>query len=454
MFKTGCATTVRSRPLPALRLPFVPALALTFLALVAPAALRAAPQLRYDTEYPSIEYSTRERTDRVAVLRAGIEAGAARVDFNVNGGYLTSLLEALDIPVSSQMLVFSATSFQGSLVFPERPRAIYFNDDTYVAFVQDSDVLELSAIDPVLGGVFYTLSQNGRGPPVIVDESDLCLRCHDSFGLSGGGVPRHLVGSMLSDENGMAISHEGWSLTDDRTPLRRRWGGWYVTGTHGAQTHRGNVIVTGPAEASRIDFAASGNRTDLRDLVDLGPYPTGHSDVVALMVLEHQIHVQNLITRMNYDVRTALAAERTRSTNPSDDAAPAGDVGRVVADVGEPLVMAMLLVDEATLGGSIAGTSGFAEDWVARVPRDRRGRSLRDLDLRRRLFQYPLSYLIYSQSFASMPDVARQYVYRRLRIVLSGEEDGDRFSHLSNSDRAAILEILLDTAPEFAAARD
>lgn len=428
------------------------ALAWPFSALLVPAD--AACQLRYDTEYPSIAYSTRKRTDRVAELRAALEAGGEAIDFEERGGYLSSLLERLDIPVSSQMLVFTTTSFQGSLIFPERPRAIYFNDDTYVAFVQDSDVLEISAIDPVLGGVFYTLSQSTADRSGIVDESDLCLRCHDSFGLSGGGVPRHLVGSMIPDENGMAISHEGWSLTDDRTPLRRRWGGWYVTGTHGEQIHRGNVIVRSAQEASNIDFVASGNRVNLDGLVDVGPYLTPHSDIVALMVLEHQIHVQNLITRMNYDVRTALDAERAAVSAPADGRGTSPDVRRTVEEVGEPLVMAMLLVDEAALGGPMEGTSGFSADFMARGPRDRRGRSLRDLDLRQRLFRYPLSYLIYSESFGAMPDVARQYVYARLHAVLRGEDQGEDFSHLSESDREAILEILLDTVPDFAAMRD
>lgn len=424
-----------------------------FSALLVPAEAVAAFQLRYDSEYPSIAYSTRERTDRVAELRAALEAGREAIDFEERGGYLSSLLERLNIPVSSQMLVFTTTSFQGSLIYPESPRAIYFNDDTYVAFVQDSDVLEISAIDPVLGGVFYTLSQSTADRPRIVDESNLCLRCHDSFGLSGGGVPRHLVGSMIPDENGMAISHEGWSLTDDRTPLRRRWGGWYVTGTHGEQIHRGNVIVRSAEEASNIDFVASGNRVNLDDLVDVGPYLTPHSDIVALMVLEHQIHVQNLITRMNYDVRTALDGERAGVSAPADGRGASPDVRRTVEEVGEPLVMAMLLVDEARIRGRIEGTSGFGDDFMARGPRDRRGRSLRDLDLRRRLFRYPLSYLIYSESFVALPDVARQYVYARLHAVLRGEDQGEEFSHLSESDREAILEILLDTVPDFAATR-
>ncbi|MDA0329628.1 MAG: hypothetical protein O2958_11535 [Gemmatimonadetes bacterium] len=404
--------------------------------LLMPADVMAAPQLRYDVEYPAIGYSERARTDRVADLREALAEGRERLSFDPRGGYLTSLLESLDIPVSSQMLVFTKTSFQGHLVSPERPRAIYFNDDVYVAYVQGSEVLELSAIDPVLGGVFYSLEQRPDAPASIAEESDLCLGCHDSFGLSGGGVPRHLVGSMLPDENGMSVTHEGWSLTDDRTPLRRRWGGWYVTGTHGTQEHRGNVIVRSPADVPTLDFGASGNRVELEGLVDVAPYPTPHSDIVALMVLEHQVHVQNLITRMNYDVRSALHAERLTD--------------EVVAKGGEPLVEAMLFRDEAAVRDAIAGTSSFTEDFEARGPRDDQGRSLRDLDLTTRLFRYPLSYLIYSESFAALPDVARRYVYRRLYEVLTDSTPGPAYAHLTDTDRRAILGILLDTDPAFA----
>lgn len=444
MFKIGCSYDHRTVGLAVMA-------ALGLISLLSPTEIFAAPQLRYDTEYPSIRYSTRERTDRLAKLRARIQDGTTHLQFEETGGYLAAILEALAIPVSSQMLVFTGTSFQGNLVSPRRPRALYFNDDTYVAFVQGSEVLEISAIDPVMGGVFYSMSQDAASPPNIVDESGLCLGCHDSYGLSGGGAPRHLVGSMLPNRRGMAVTHEGWRLTDDRTSLRRRWGGWYVTGTHGSQVHMGNVMVRSAAEVPELDFAESGNKTDLGDMLNVAPYLTGHSDIVALMILEHQVHVQNLITRLNYDVRTALYKERedARAGGP-DRLSPA--VRRVLEASGELLVKGLLLTDEATLQGRIKGTSGYADDFMALGLRDARGRSLRDLDLRERLFLYPLSYLIHSESFASMPDVAKEYVYRRLHSVLSGENGTDDFSHLSELDREAILEILYDTAPEFVAA--
>ena len=409
---------------------------------------------RYDREYPAIEYSTRRATDRVARLIERISAGAVELEHVGPSGYLTSLLSALDISTTSQALVFTRTSFQATLISPQKPRAIYFNDDTYVAWVQGSDVIEISAIDPVMGGVFYALDQDPSRGAGFSREMDLCLQCHDSYGLTGGGAPRHLVGSMLPDENGQSVFHEGWRLTDDRTPFRVRWGGWYVTGTHGGLTHRGNVIVETPADPNAVDFSRTGNLTDLSELVDTGPYPSDHSDIVALLVLEHQVHVQNEITRLGYDLRTSLHTDSVegRPAAPGEERASRETLD-LLARGGERLLHALLFVDEAELGARIEGTSGFAEDFQRRGPRDDRGRSLRDLDLRDRLFRVPLSYMIYSRPFEGLPVEARRHIYRRLFEVLSGADDTGAFEHLSEADRIAALEILDATEPDFARLR-
>jgi hypothetical protein len=124
-----------------------------------------------------------------------------------------------------------------------------------------------------------------------------------------------------------------------------------------------------------------------------------------------------------------------------------GPVG--LADAVEPLVKTLLFSGEAALVEPIRGSSDFASEFTRKGPRDRRGRSLRDLDLRKRLLRYPLSYLIYSESFRQMPGAAREYVYRRLREVLSGADQSEDFRHLTRDDRTAISEILTATLPEY-----
>jgi len=399
-------------------------------ALVAASTLA---QLRYDKEFPEIGYASSAPRDAIARLQQRIDAGEAQLKFEAPNGYLASILRELDIDVDSQILVFSKTSFQKGLIAPETPRAIYFKDDVYVAWVQESPSLEISTMAPELGAVFYTLEQAQNVRPAFERQTFLCLRCHDSYSLTGGGVPRHIMGSGLPDASGRAAYHEGWYLTTEETPIDKRWGGFYVTGTHGSQPHLGNVFVkagSGPGEAASVDFASGANRTDLSELIDTGPYLGDHSDIVALMVIEHQINVQNLITRVSWQARSA-------STSKS------------MQEIAEPLVEAMLFAHEAELRAPIAGSSNFAETFVEKGRRDPKGRSLRELDLATRLFRYPCSYLIYSEAFDALPGEVKTYIYERFRKVLGGEDTSENFAHLSEADRAAILEILTATKTAF-----
>ena len=389
--------------------------------------------LRYDAEYPTIPYATGRRADAVAALIERMDRGEAKLDYHPVRGYLDSLLAALDIDPSSQMLVFSQTSLQSRLIEPRTPRAIYFNDDVYVAFVQGAPI-EIASLDPSLGPVFYLLEQDGGQEPRFGAELGRCLSCHDSYSLTGGGVPRFIVGSGYTGTTGMLVSHEGWILITDRTPLKSRWGGWYVTGQHGEQAHLGNVIIKTLYDFDRLEELRRGNLETVDGLFDVRPYLTNKSDIVALLVFQHQADVQNLITRLRYDALT-----------PSDSQA------ELVAETTERLLRTMLFVDAVEYTAPISGEPKFAEQFAARGVRDPVGRSLRDFDLTRRLFRYPLSYVIYSQAFDALPAEVQRSFYARLDDVLTGRDAGEDFAHLSAADRTAIREILLATKPEFAA---
>jgi hypothetical protein len=406
---------------------------------------RLAAQLRYDTEYPTIPYSSGKPTDRVARLWEQISAGRVSLEHEEGRGYLASLLRALDVPVESQALVFTRTSLQKTLISPRTPRAIYFNDDVYVAWVPGTQSLEIAAVDPLLGTVFYMVKQAQTARPQLERQTALCLQCHDTYGLTGGGVPELLTGAMLPDAQGNSVYHEGWFETTHETPLDRRWGGWYVTGTHGEQVHQGNVFVEDPSRAGLIDFRESGNVTDLRGRFDTDRYLSPHSDIVALMVFEHQILVQNQIIRLNYRLHRAMHAA---GLAPDATGSPPPAVAQVLEIEGEPLVRALLFSGEAQLTAPIRGTSGFAEWFEARGPRDPMGRSLRQFDLERRMFRYPLSYLIYSEAFRDLPEMGKAYVERRIAEVLRGEDRSEPFSHLSDDDRRAALEIYQATREE------
>jgi hypothetical protein len=399
----------------------------------APTAPAAGNIRRYETEYPTIPYTTGKRTDRVAALIDRLERGEAELTYEGARGYLESLLAALEIEPSSQMLVFSKTSLQSERIDPKTPRAIYFNDDVYVAYVQGAP-LEIAALDPSLGPVFYLLEQS-PARPAFSAELGRCLSCHDSYSLTGGGVPRFIVGSGYTGTTGMLVSHEGWILTSDRTPLKSRWGGWYVTGRHGGQVHLGNMVIESLQDFERLEELRIGNVDTLEALVDVEPYLTNTSDIVALLVLQHQTEVQNLITRVHYDARS-----------------PAEQREEPLEERVERLLRTMLFVDAVHYSEPIAGRAEFAEQFARRAVRDAQGRSLRDFDLTRRLFRYPLSYVIHSPAFDALPGEVKNAFYGRLNEVLTGADSGEDFAHLAADDRAAILEILRATKPDFAAA--
>jgi len=377
----------------------------------------------------AIRYSKVAATGAVARLQERINRGEAELSYDKQYGYLSSLLDALNIPRSSQMLVFSKTSFQRERISPSNPRALFFTDDVYVGFIPGAPMIEVSMADPKLGAVFYTLDQNERAKPRFV-RNDQCLECHASS--KSMGVPGHLLRSFATDENGVVDLSSGTSSVNHRTPLAERWGGWYVTGQHGAQVHRGNLI--GKAAFARQERAPNylGNIEDLKRFLDVTRYPGGHSDIVALMVLEHQTHMHNFITRLHYEAELAL---RT--------------YGHVtyLKNVSEAFLKYLLFTEETPLTTAVRGSSDFAKDFAAQGPRDKRGRSLRDFNLRTRLFKYPCSYLIYSEAFDQLPDKIRTHIYQRLWEILTGQDTKPEYEPLAPETRRAILEILRDTQP-------
>jgi hypothetical protein len=403
-----------------------------------------------DFERAPIEYSKSQPENPVAALQAELDAGAVKLAYDKNLGYLRAVLEKLDIPIESQMLVFSKTSLQRSRIAARTPRAIYFNDDTYVGFCRAGEVMEISTADPKLGAVFYSLDQHEADAPKLVRQTDNCLVCHSSSRTEG--VPGHLVRSVFARASGEPILSAGSYSVDHTTPLAHRWGGWYVTGLHGAQTHMGNLVVRGREPPDPSENADGLNVTRLDDRFPVEGYLAPYSDIVALMVLEHQVLVHNRLTSANFSAQAAMhyQAELNRALGQPEDA-PLESTTRRIQVAGDDLVEAILLADEAKLTDEISGVSGFAEAFSQRGPRDSQGRSLRELDLKHRLFKYPCSYLIYSPAFDSLPDAMRSYVWTRLWDVLSGKDQSPEFAHLSAADRQAITEIIRETKKDLPA---
>ena len=391
--------------------------------------------LLYDDEYEVIEYGTSDLQDIVSRLQERIIAKEATLSFSTDRGYLDSVLQELNISSTSQILVFSKTSLQQPLISPETPRALYFNDEVYVGWVQGSGILEVASMDPDLGPVFFTLEQKETETPVFNREYELCLRCHDSLSLSGGGTPRFIMSSNYTGILGQLVSHEGSVMTTSRTPIRSRWGGWFVSGLHGEQKHLGNVIIESAADLSDERLATSGNLFSIAEVSNLAPYISPFSDIVALMVIEHQIEVQNEIARVNFQSRTLLADDEINDIELYDE----------LLFIAEGLIDSLFMTGQPEFLARINGTSGFSENFMSRGKKDSQGRSLRELDLSKSLFKYPFSYLIYSDAYASLPKKVREIIAQRIKEVLSPEYSGDFYPHISPSSKIIIAEILDDT---------
>jgi hypothetical protein len=404
------------------------------LAIAAPVFFAQGYKPNLPADHPAIQYPTAPVSDVVAQFAQELECGTVTLRRDDALGYLPDVLAQLGINHDSQLLVFSKTSFQASHISPQNPRAIYFNDNVAVGYVPGGASLELSAVDRTRGPVFYAMFVDGSGKPTIA-RGEGCLSCHQ--GPNTAGVPGIYVGSVIPGPTGAPLRDDTAIITDHRSAFKERWGGWYVTARRGQQPDRANAFALDPADPAALERESRQNLPSLAGLFDLSRYVTGTSDIVALMTFEHQTQMTNLITRVAWqgriDAHPAPSHDRATATGNADI---------------EELVSYMLFSGEAPLAEPIEGVSSFARTFPQRGPRDGQGRSLRDFDLRTRLFRYPLSYMIHSAAFDALSDGVRDRVLRRLHEILSGVDKGPAYAHLSLHDRRAIIEILRDTRPD------
>jgi hypothetical protein len=387
-------------------------------------------------EHPSIDYADRPARDPVAELNRRVQEGTVELKFDASQGYLRSVLKALNVPIESQIVVFSKTSVQGTRISPSTPRTLFFNDSVVIGWVHGG-FMELAAQDPQQGVIFYTLDQSITGyrermmkVPVLplFERQNYCLGCQVSYATLG--IPGMLVRSALTRPSGEPIRELGDYLSDHRSPLEERWGGWYVTGRNVSIRHLGNIIVTN-SEAP-VSSILSETLETLSGKFDTGGYLSPYSDIVALMVFDHQMRMNNLLTRVGWEARYAAYEHRIDRT------------ARVREAVNE-LADYLLFIDEAPLPGKVEGNSGFAETFGAREPHDSKGRSLRQFDLQQHLMRYPCSYMIYSEAFDGLPSDIKGAIYQRMWQILSGQEPGTRYARLSLNDRKAVIDILRET---------
>ncbi len=348
--------------------------------------------------------------------------------------FLVSLLQRLKVPASSQTLVFSTTSLQLRFISPSNPRAIYFSDDLYLGYIPGGRI-EVVSLDPELGAIFYIFDLPRDNTPLRFERSERCMNCHASD--DTGYVPGLVIKSVVPGPTGGSLDAFRQTQSGHGIPFSDRFGGWHVTGRHHITNHWGNVIgrlvdgeiVTTPnPPGTRFSFAA---------------YPVATSDILAHLLHEHQVGFVNRVVEAGYRVRTAMRLSQGRLT--STQTAELEDQARIV-------VRYLLFVDEVPLpGGGIEPDPEFEREFLSDRRRAKDGRSLKDLQLRTRLFQHRCSYMIYSPVFTGLPGALKARIHERLGHALrEGARDGDA-SHLPAAERTAIRRILQATLPDLPA---
>jgi len=401
-------------------------------------------------EQAPIRYSATSAHDRTQKLEAKLASGQLVLPPDDKAA-VRMLLGELNVPVESQVIVYSKTSLQRGLIAPKHPRALYFSDDCYIGWVPGG-LMEVCSFDPELGPVFYTFDPRPQAKPALprFKRDNDCLSCHG--GSFVRGIPGVFVRSINTDENGDPLLQFGSKIVDHTTPFKERWGGWYVTGTHGDSTHQGNVFAQTKDRELIVDYTKGANITDLSRFFPVQMLLTNSSDIVALLVLEHQTAMHNSITRASYNTRRMLAYQESLQTDlkePVTKEPSYESVKRVFDSAAKDVVDHLLFKDEAVLPeGGVKGSSPFQEVYEKNGVRTKDGLSLRDLRLDRYLFKYRCSHLIYSPQFLALPEQLKKRIYSRLEQALDRDNPDPRFDYLSKQERIAIMEILQATHPD------
>lgn len=390
-------------------------------AMLAVPTAEAAKRLR-DFEKPPHNYWQRAPQDRFTKIKTALETGKLPLDRSSEKAFVVSLLKALEISPATQTLVYSTTSLQLSRISPRNPRALYFNEDVYVGWVPRGEI-EIASIDPALGGIYYIFSIP-RGPtPIRIERSTRCFNCHAEF--ENGRVPGLLLKSVVPGPGGGSLESFHSDLTGHSIPLKDRFGGWHLTGKHGITQHWGNLVGTLSSSGLKKFTNPPGRQFRWET------YPVPTSDVLAHLLHEHQVGFVNRAVKATYDTRAALAA---------------GDTKAIIAKHAAALTRYLLFADEAKFPtGGIGGDAQLKKDFTSRARRTKAGLSLRDFDLRTRMFKHRCSYMIHSAAFTGLPAPLKRQVFANLRAALDPDKVPPSSAHLPAAEKRAIAAILTAT---------
>ena len=399
-------------------------------------AARAHSQPTFqDIDQPPHNYRQRVPQDRFTRLKAALESGDIAIDRKSEKAFVVSLLKALDVPATSQMLVFSTTSLQLSLISPANPRALYFNEDVYVGYVPRGRI-EIVSLDPELGGIYYLCDIPNETRPFRAERSERCMNCHASD--ETRFVPGLVIKSVIPGPGGGSLEAYRLEETGHSIPFNQRFGGWHVTGQHGITNHWGNL--TGRLIAGNL--VTISNPPGAR--FNFEKYPVATSDILPQLLHEHQAGFVNRVVEAAYRARTALHATHGQLT--PDQAAELDAQANIVTRY-------MLFADEAPLpSGGVEGDAAYKEDFLRTRRATSEGISLKDFDLKTRLFKHRCSYMIYSPVFSGLPSAMKERIHHRLAAALSSVNPEKEYDYLPPAEKDAIRRILTATLTAFPSA--
>ncbi|MFZ4765861.1 MAG: hypothetical protein ACOYMN_12995 [Roseimicrobium sp.] len=371
-----------------------------------------------------------EPDDPFSKFIARVEKGEVKLDARASEkDFVAAFLRALEVPASSQLWVFSGTSLQSGRISPHTPRAIYFNEETYVGYVPGGQ-MEISSLDPERGMIFYIFDIPRDGGNVRFQRSERCMNCHAGDaqfklpGLAGESViPGPNTGSLDAFRRG---------LSGHTIALEDRFGGWVVTGAPASLQHHGNA--TGDLNAGKMTLTSVKPGTDF----DPQRYPAPTSDLLAHLVFEHQVGFTNRVTEARYLTRAMMAAGKGRLRN--EDA-------KVLDAKAAELASYLLFANEATLPREgITGDSAFKTDFLRNRKAAPDGTSLKDFDLHTRIFKHRCSYMLYSRVFTTLQPEFKKLVYAKLSAAV-GETSAREYNYLPLPEKRAIRAIVGATLP-------
>ena len=399
-------------------------------------------QFYNDYELEPHGYFSKDAKDPVTLLMKRVQRGEVLIKEPNGKPLVERLLRELGLNKDTQVLVFSRTSLQRREVSYSNPRALYFNESVYLGWMPNGRI-EIASFDPELGPIFYFQRELDDASSPLLARSRSCLGCH--AGDATNFLPGSLGRSVYPDKSGRSLrSIDDYRRSGHHIPLHDRYGGWFVSGNHGAMRHMGNAIASREGGKITIDREQFANLEKLDRFFSTEAYPAPGSDIAALLVFDHQVTMHHRLVEAAYRARQSLFDSKL---DPKETDASKLSKGRSIDEFleGRDKVVDYLLFRDETPIPKVSCDPAFQRAFSANRIADSRKRSLKDLRLDGRIFENRCSYMIYSPTFDQFPPMLKGAIYARIHEILTSPKPVEGFDYLGKDEKRRILEILHET---------